>query len=216
MGDIAGQDGERALGRAIGGDEGLAAMGRHRLDVDDRARDLLPAHDPHGLLNEEEGRAHVDVEDLVEALLGGVENIAAVGERGGVDQRIDAAEPLLRLGDHLAAVGDLRQIRLDEDGRTTRRRNFAGDPLAPLRVAAADDDSRRAALGEQPRDGLAQPLGAAGDDGDPAAQIRRPSIGGARGRASLGRGTFGHGRFLLGREGLRRRDVGAGRFAPPE
>ena len=118
-----------ALRCAICGDEGLPAMPRHRLDVDDRARDLLPAHDAHALLDEEERRAHVDVENLIVALLGRVENIAAIGQRGGVDQGVDAAEALVRLGDHLAAVGDASEIRLDEDGRTARRRNVARDPL---------------------------------------------------------------------------------------
>src|ERR1700722_19582328 len=78
MGDVAGQGGERALGGAISRVEWLAAVGRHRLDVDDRARNLFPAHDAHALLNEEEWPAHVHVEDLVVALLGGVENIAPI------------------------------------------------------------------------------------------------------------------------------------------
>ena len=149
MGDVAGQGGERALRGAIGGDEWLPAMARHRLDVDDRARDLLAPHDPHGLLDEEERRAHVDVEDLVVALLGGVEDVAPVAQRGGVDERVDAAEALVRLGDDLAAVGDFGEIRLDEDGRTAGRGNVARDPLAPLLVAAADDESGGAAFGEQ-------------------------------------------------------------------
>jgi hypothetical protein len=92
--------------------------------------------------------------NLVEALFGGVENIAAVGQRGGVDQRVDAAEALVGLGDHLAAVGDTGEIRLDEYGRTARRRNVARHPLAPLGVAAADHESHGATLGEQPRDGF--------------------------------------------------------------
>ena len=197
MGDIPGQCGERAFRCAIGRNEGLAAVGRHRLNVDDRARDLLAPHDPHALLNEEERRAHVDVEDLVEAFLRRVKNIAAIAEPGGVDQRIDAAEALVRLRDHLAAIGDLREVRLDKDGRAAGRRNFARDPLASLGVPAADHEPRRAALAEQPRDGLAQPLRAAGDDGDLAVQIGRPLIGRAGGRAGLGRGGIGHGRFLL-------------------
>jgi len=135
--------------------------------------------------------------NLVEALFGGVENIAAVGQRGGVDQRVDAAEALVRLGDHLAAVGDAGEIRLNEYGRTARRRNVARDPFPSLGVAAADHESRGAALAEQPRDGLPQALRAAGDDGDLAGEIRRPSIGRTRGGAGLRRGGFGHGRFSL-------------------
>ena len=198
MGDVAGQDGERALRCAIGGDERLPAVGRHRLDVDDRAGDLLPPHDPRGLLDEKERRAHVDVENLVVALLGGVEDVATVGQRGGVDERVDAAEALVRLGDNLAAIGDAGEIGFDEHGRTAGRGNLACDPFALLRVAAADDYSGGAAFGEQSRDGLAEPLRAAGDDGDLAVEICRPSIGWARGRGGLGGGGLGHERFLLG------------------
>ena len=190
VGDVAGQDGERALRRAIGGDERLPAMGRHRLDVDDRAGDLLPPHDPHRLLDEKERRAHVDVENLVIALLGGVEDVAPVGQRGGVDERIDAAKALVRLGDNLAAIGDAAEIGFDEHGRTAGRGNVTCNPFAPLRVAAADDYSGGAALGEQSRDGLAESLRAAGDDGDLAVEICRPSIGWARGRGGLGAGVL--------------------------
>ena len=158
---------------------------------------VLPPHDAHALLNKEERSAHVHIEDLVVSLLGGVENIAAIGERGGVDQRVDTAEALVRLGDHVAAVGDLRKVRLDEHSRTTGRRNFTRDPLAALRVPPASHNPRRATFGEQPRDGLAQALRAAGDDRDLAVQICRPSVGRSRGRVSLGREGLGHGRLLL-------------------
>ena len=161
-------------------------------------RDLLAPHDRHRLLDEEERRAHVDVEDLVVALFGGVEDVAAVGQRGGVDEHVDAAEALVGLLDHLAAFRDLGEIGLDEQGRAARRRNFAGDPLAVGGVAAADDEAGRAALGEQPRDRLAQALRAAGDDRELAVEIGRSAIARARWRCGLrGRGP-GHERFLLG------------------
>src|SRR5208337_3204596 len=54
VGDIAGQRRKGAFGGAIGRNMRLPAMSRHRLDVDDRAGDLLPSHDAGRLLNEEE------------------------------------------------------------------------------------------------------------------------------------------------------------------
>ena len=155
MGDILGQCGERAFRRAIGRNKGLAAVGRHRLNVDDRARDLLAPHDPHALLNEEERRTHVDVKDLVEAFFRRIKNIATIAEPSGVDQRVDTAEVLVRLGDNFAAIGDLREVCLDKDGRAAGCRNFARDPLTSLSVPAADHEPRRPALAEQSRDGLA-------------------------------------------------------------
>ena len=71
--------------------------------------DLLAPHDLRGVLDQEERRADVDVENFVEALFGGIENIAAIGEAGGVDEHVDAFEAAIRLGDHLSAIGDLRR-----------------------------------------------------------------------------------------------------------
>ena len=49
--------------------------------------------------------------------------------------------------------------------------DVVGDRFAALLVAADDDEAGRAALGEEPRDRLAKPLRAAGDDRDLAARI---------------------------------------------
>src|ERR1700728_1573137 len=65
------------------------------------------------------------------------------------------------------------------------RRNCARAPPTSLHIAAADHEPSRSAFAEHPRDGLAQPLRAAGDDGDLAFQVRRPLIGRAGGRAGL-------------------------------
>ena len=151
-------------------------MRRHRLDVDDRALDLLALHDQHGALNQEERRAHIDVEDLVVALFRGVENIAAIGDPGGVDQRVDAAEAAIGFADHGAAVGDFGKVRPDEIGGTAGLRDRRRDPLAVGGVAPADDETRRAALGEQPGDGLANALSAAGDDGVFSIEIAGPVV----------------------------------------
>ena len=39
-----------------------------------------------------------------------VENIAAIGEAGGVDEHVDAFEAAIGFGDHLAAIGDASKI----------------------------------------------------------------------------------------------------------
>ena len=124
---------------------------------------LLAPHDLHRLLNEEKRRADIDVHDLVVALFGGVENVAAIGEAGGVDENIDAAELAVGLGDHGAAFVDIGEIGRDEKGRAASRPQFGGDPLAVAGVATADDEAGRAALGEQARDRFAEALRPAGD-----------------------------------------------------
>ena len=180
---------------------------RHRLDVDDRARDLLAPHDPHGLLDEEERRAHVDVEDLVEALLGGVENVAAVGERGGVDQRVDAAEALVRLGDHVAAVGDLGEIGLDEKGRTARRRDVARDRARPCLALRPQMTSPAA-----PRSAKSRAMASPSPCVPPVTmailplEIGRPAIGWARGRRLGPERILAMGVLSSGAERLRRRE----------
>ena len=97
----------------IGGDEGLAAMRRHRLDVDHGAGDLLAPHDLRRVLHEEERRPGVDREHAVEQLGRRVEDGAAIGDRRDIDQHVDAPEGLVGLGDHLAAIVDLAEIGLD-------------------------------------------------------------------------------------------------------
>ena len=154
----------------------LAAVRRHRLDVDDRALDLLALHDQHGALNQEERRAHIDVEDLVVALFGGVEDVAAIGDASGVDERVDAAEAAIGFANHSAAVGDFGKVRPDEIGGTAGLRNRRRDAFAVGGVAPADDKARRAALGEQPGDRFAHALSAAGDDGVFSIEISGPVV----------------------------------------
>ena len=58
------------------------------------------------------GRADVDREHAVEQLRRGVEDGAAIGVGGDVDQHVDAPEGLVGLGDHLAAILDLGEVGL--------------------------------------------------------------------------------------------------------
>ena len=83
-----------------------------RDDVDDGPLDVLAAHRVRGLLHQEEGRAHIDGEDAVEEFGAGVEDRAAVGIAGGIDQDVDAAEGIVGGGDDRAAILDLGEIGL--------------------------------------------------------------------------------------------------------
>ena len=171
-GGVLGQRRERALRDAVGREERLAAMRRHRLDVDHRACDLLAPHDGGGILQQEERRAQVDRHHALEQFGRGVEHRAAVGDAGGVDQRVDAAERPCRpppsrrasapRSARSASTYSTRQPPLPRSRR---------DRLAVPGVAAADHDALRAALGEQPRDRFAEPLRSAGDDGDLAVEL---------------------------------------------
>ena len=110
-------------------------------------------------------------------MLGRVEDVAPVGQCGGVDQDVDPAEPPVRLGDDFAAVGNLGEIRLDEDRRTSGGGNLRRHPRAVVGVAAADDEACGPAFGEEPRDRLAEALRAAGHHGDLAGEIGGAAIG---------------------------------------
>ncbi len=65
-----------------------------------------------------------------------------------------------------SAVLDLREIGFDEKRLHAFRLESGLHPLAVLSVAAGNDQPGDAAFGEKMRDGLAEPLRRAGDDGD--------------------------------------------------
>ena len=140
-------------------------MAGHGDDVDDGSLDVLAAHRGRGLLHQEEGRAQIDGHDEVEKLGAGVPDRAAVGIPGGIDQDVDSSEGILRGGDDGAAILDLGEIgrHIDRLGTLGLQRRL--DPLAIGRVAPADHEAFGAALRQHMSDGLAQPLGPAGDDG---------------------------------------------------
>ena len=98
-------------------------MARPRDDVDDAARPLRRLQPAHRFLGQDEGCAHVDVEQPVPQLDAGVLDRAAVGQAGGVDQAVDRAEALGRLcHDALARLG-IGEIgaRRTASGRTSLR-----------------------------------------------------------------------------------------------
>ena len=86
---------ERALRGGVGRQHGLAAVAGHRDDVDDAAAAPVAAHEPRGLLGEQERRAHVDREQAVPQLDARVVERAALAQPGGVDEAVEAAEALV-------------------------------------------------------------------------------------------------------------------------
>jgi hypothetical protein len=94
----------------------------------------------------------------------GIEDGAAVGNGGDVDQRMQVAERRVGPADHPPTVLDPFQIGRDVMGGAAATRDLGGDRFAPFPVAAADHQARRPPLGERAGDRLAQALGAAGDD----------------------------------------------------
>ena len=66
----------------------------------------------------------------------------------------------------LTGLIHVREVGPDELGPAALGGDLPRHGLAPLGVAAADDEAGRAAFGEGAGDGLAQSLRASGDDGD--------------------------------------------------
>ena len=124
-------------------------------------------HQLGGILHQEEGRAHVDRHHPVEELGRGVEDGAAIGEAGGIDQNVDAAEGLVGRRDHGPAVLHRGEVGGDEVHRHAGvAGDRGGDRIALFAVAPARDDAGGPRLREDAGDRRAEPLRAAGNDRD--------------------------------------------------
>ena len=92
VGGVAGQPDQAGLGGDVRRQVGLAAVRRHGDDVDDRARLARGATmSATAACMRKNGASQVDRDVLVEQLGRGVEQRAAGGEPGGVDQAVDPA-----------------------------------------------------------------------------------------------------------------------------
>ena len=143
---------------------------RHRTDIDDPALDSVADHQLRRVLHQEEGRARVHREHAVEQLGRGVQHIAAVGQPGGVDEDVDAAEPLVGGGNdapHILDVAEVGGYHFD------RNVGFGGDGfrhrLTFFQPTTNDHDPRSACFGESSRDRRAQSLRATCDNSNFAA-----------------------------------------------
>ena len=115
VGGVPGERRQRALGRRVDGELGRAAVGVHRQDVDDRPAFAPLAHGADRSLHQEEGGAGVDVEEPGPDAGIGVEEGGAVGQAGGIDEEVDAAE-----------AGEARR---DQPGGSVRVGQLGGDEL---------------------------------------------------------------------------------------
>ena len=164
LGEVLRQRRERRLRGGVGREERLAAMDHHRQDVDDGGRLAAPDRRLREALHHEERPAGVDVHQLRPDLGRRVEQPAAVAGRRGVDERVGPVEVDLGRVDKVAAVVEVRQIRLAEADLGAALRELARHRLALVQVAPGEHQPH-AALGDQPpRDGEAEALGAAGDE----------------------------------------------------
>jgi hypothetical protein len=126
----------------------------------------LAPHHANRLLHQEERRTHVGREHAVEERWIGIEDRAAGGHRGRVDQHVDAPELRVGCRDHRPAIVDQRQIRLHEAHLgAAGRAQFARLRFAFFLRSSANDHAFRPALDEQPGNRGAESLRSAGHDG---------------------------------------------------
>ncbi len=123
-------------------------------------------------LHEKERRPRVDRVELVPKFDRGVGDRAAIGQRGGVDQRVNPSEPFERGGDDLR-----RRVRLVELGgmemrRRAERRNLGCGFGAAPRVAPRQEEAGGSGARSSRGDGAANALGRAGDEDDAPVQSR--------------------------------------------
>jgi hypothetical protein len=85
---------------------------------------------------------------------------------GVVDEDVDPAERLLRLGEQAADVGRPGHVGLHREGPAALARDLGDDPVGPLLAGGVVDDDGRALGGQLLCDGGADPLGRAGDNRD--------------------------------------------------
>ena len=135
-----------------------------RADVDDAAR-LLGDHQLRHRLGGEEGALEIDVDRVVEILLGHVFGKVFRTDADIVDQHVDAAEMLVRLGDGRAHRAEVGEIHLDRE-RAPPERLDLGDQRLAVRGLAHADDHVGAGTGAGERAGTADAARGAGDQHD--------------------------------------------------
>ena len=87
-------------------------------------------------------------------------------DAGVVDEDVEPAERLLRLGEQALDVGLLRHVGLDGDGLAALAGDLGDDAVGPFLAGGVVDDDGRPLGRQVPGDGGADALGRAGDDGD--------------------------------------------------
>ena len=154
-------------------------MGVDRQDVDDRARRAALPQIGDRRLHQEEGRASIGGEQASHSAAVPSSSRGAVGERAGIDERVDPAERGQR-----GLEGEVGRRRVGQLGRREARLgpgrlDLRHDRVAARRIAPADHDRLGAGAGDGERDGAADALRAAGDDDDapPHDRLRCAGLG---------------------------------------
>ena len=124
---------------------------------------------PRHRLAAEERALQVDAQHAVEILFRNIEEVAGRDDAGIVDEDVDLAAEIQRRGEEIGDVVAIADICAHETAGAER-----SEPLdrrrAGVGVDIRDDDPRP--LGHEPLgDGIADPLGTAGDDGDPVFEL---------------------------------------------
>ena len=162
---------DAALARGVGGGEGRAEDRHHRADIDDLAQAAL-LHLRIGGVTADEGAGEIAVQHRM-PLRDGIElGLLADAHAGIVDQDVEPAIRLHRVGDQRAAGVFLQNV--DRNGA----RLGAGlldllDGLFALGGVAACDDDRRASLGHAQGHAEADAAIAAGHHGDTPGKIKK-------------------------------------------
>ena len=163
---VLGERDQRALRNAIGRNETLPAMARHGDDVDDRALDLLALHHMNGVLDEKERSPHIDRHHGIEKLLLRVPDGAAVGNSGGIHQRVNTAKSLVCCGYYLARVFHAGEISFDKKCLCALLFQIGRNPRAVLFIAPRDHNAFATPIGKEMGNGFAKSLRGTGDDSD--------------------------------------------------
>ena len=145
--------------------------GVDRAHVDDRAgtaafaRALLD-HLPRGCLTGEECPLEVHAENAVELLFRQIEKRRVIDNAGVVDEHVDAAVHLERLGDQVVHVELFRDVAVDEIRGATALADLGDNAIAGVVIHVRDDDLG-ALAGEPHGTSLADALPGARYDRDP-------------------------------------------------
>ncbi len=108
----------------------------------------------------------VGVEVAVELFFGELIERAEFEDASVVDEDVELAEGLLRLGEEALDVSGFGNIGLDGDGFASARGDSGDNVFCAFAAGCVVDDDGCAFFGEFPRDGCADALRCSGDDGD--------------------------------------------------
>ena len=124
---------DRRLGQAVDRLPGQRDGARLRAHVDDPPASPGRDHRPGRMLRQEEGRFHVEVEDVVEVGLADVERHPVDAAAGVVDQDVEPPELRHRAVDRPARLLEVEHVHLQRQRPPPQRGDLVGEPAVLLR-----------------------------------------------------------------------------------